>query len=215
MSLLDNVLTTDISWEDEMMDTAKEQSKRVNRNFKTGSGTKTEKEKIYNIWIKEHQGREILTAKKFAEPLFVESQHLEEVMYEIHCTSEYFDIEFEDAVIISDPKYVRYIQGVEQQNQETGAVIGNDGIDKTKRWELAKRVIKKAFAVKPIKVQNAIDTLLELNLDVPTELTKTIMIQDNYNGNQKVKALTDAFNAIFKDVRHKPTIKIIVRTALK
>ena len=202
MSLLNG-----IDWKDEADYFEEEQNRideRVNRDFSKGSGSLEEDEKIYNKWLRHHGDRERMTAKEFSDEIFVFNQDLEFVMYEIHCTAEYFGIEFIDAIIISDIKYRDYNEGDELN---LGKYLD--------RWNLAIKVINNAFNETPTKLQNAVDTLLGIDADIPIELTKSIMIRENYKANQKSKALTDAFNAIFPDVKHKPTIEIIVNKSLK
>jgi len=199
MSLLDFWTDKD---SDEMEQIEKEEEQRleerVNRDFSKGSGKLFSDEKIYNKWLMYHGDVDRKTAKDMTD--FFEIHEMEKAMYEVYCTSQVFDIDFEDAVIISDPVYVKYEQ---------------EGSKKIDRWNLAKKVIENAFLTTPSKLQEAVDTLLTLDSDIPTELEKAIMIRSNYNKNQKAKALQDALSGIFPTLNHKPTIELIARKALK
>ena len=203
MGLLDNV---ESEWLDEAEYFKEEQKsidERVNRDFSKGAGIKTDDEKLYSKWLKHHHD-ETITPKELSDELFVCSLTMEQALYEISCTADYFEIEFEDAIIISDSQYIEY-------NQE-----GNADLDsRLNRWNLAKKVILNAWLITPSKLNDTVKTLLALNLAVPKELKKTIWVRENYAENQKKEALSNAFNSIFKSITHKPTVEIIVDTVIK
>ena len=207
MSILDDIWDSD----DNVIDIQEEQRKNIYRDFSKGSGNKTDEEKTYNKWLRYNRNEKALTAKEFTDETFVESGELEHVLFEIYCTAEYFNIEFDEAIIISDSKYIAYVQGHEINNRGEWITAGEK---QTKRWKLAKKVINNAFNETPTKLQNAVDTLLSINVEIPIELEKSIWVQKNYAKNQKVNALIDAINSIFPDIKHKPTIEIIARKAL-
>ena len=212
MSLLDNVIETNISWEQEMFNERKELKARMKRDLSEGSGELFRDERLYNKWLKYHSPNGRYTARDFADNPQIDDIAL--AKYEIYCTSEYFNIDFKEAIYISDQKYVRYEQGADLIDQDTGEIINDNCAENLKKWNLAKKVINNAFNCTLTKIENTISTLNKLKIDIPIELEKIFMVRKKYAKNQKREALTAAFKTIFKDISHEPTIEKIVKKAL-
>jgi len=190
----------------------KREADHLKSTTKTGSGEKPDRLKIYNRYMKEY-GQEPKTLREYLKDKETFDREIGLAEYEIYCTQEYInevfgvEIETKDAARISDSIFKSYYEE------------GNDDLEHVKYiYPIILLAVKNAHESTETKLLQARQTLLEIGIDeydIPLELDAVIYIRENYDKNQKKRAIKEILLELFPQINNEIILDQIVTNALQ